>query len=624
MKKYLLSTAVIIIILIFNSCELVENIFSGEELKQEEKELIISSIEQHSIVNDSILKTENPFEGFSQLAARYTIDPLVENVELNESGLYIKYKNGGVISWLLPVKDEDPPYWKSGELNTTHSNFNAGGIGNNTVKNKQVAILNQQSNDESRNSYIKYYNKAQEEFENQGFEVNRIDASDITLNFIANDLKKYGIFYYITHGGYSSDNTWISTGEEGNYEDLLSIYEDDWINDRISLAIIKEERNGSDQSINYYQFSEDYITNSYQENDFPNSLFYITACQALKNTSRLADAFLNAGCGVFVGWNETNSRGKHTGQMLFDYLLSGKLLSEAIDDLPKRAKVENRSNENGDYTAELLFYPEDNTNFYLVSERINSKIVITSHENKENCNNRVQKIYGYVEGVDEINNGILELNGVPLELKITNSIYFSQTVVLKDGENNIRIITKGMKDENKISIEEKEIKLKGNFPELGLFTELRWNTNNSDVDIHLLAPGASVEDIFTEKDCFFYNKNTSWNAFLDVDETNGYGPEHITIPAVERNGTYTLYVHYYKNNQSSTAQTDAYIDVTTLNSNSEFIGPLTLKTPRKGYNSNGYGDLIKVCEINYPEGTITIINEHMKLLKSASKSISEK
>jgi uncharacterized protein YfaP (DUF2135 family) len=624
MKNLLVKIATVLICsLTIYSCDILKDIFPEKNLTDEEKKLIISSINNFSTINDSIMKTENPLKGFNAFKDLYSNDPLIEKIEINESGLYIKYKNGGVISWLLPAKDQDPPYWKSGEIKTQNLKLKAGGIGENTVGNKKVAIMNQQSNDESRDSYLRYYNKAQEEFESQGFEVNRIDASDITLSLIAKDLKKYGSFYYITHGGFSTDNTWICTGEVGNSEDLMSIYEDDWINQRISIGTVTEVRNGENQPILYYNFSEDFISKSYKENDFPNSLFYLTACQALKNTSRLADAFVNAGCGVFIGWNETNSLGKHTGQMLFDFLLGGKLLNEAIDVLPEDAKVEKRSDENGDYTAELLFYPENKSDFYLVSEEFNSKIIITSHDNIESCNNRIQEIKGFVEGVDVINNGILELNGIPLELKITNKIYFSQTVVLQKGENIIRIVTKGTKDVNKVSVEEKEIKLKGEFPPLDLFTELRWNTNNTDIDIHLLPPGSSLDDLFTDKDCFFDNQTTLWNAFLDVDELYGFGPEHITIPSVLKEGVYTLYVHFWKNHNNYNTPTDFYIDVTTNNTNSICIGPLKLSSPRLGMNSNGIGDLTKVCEISFPDGKIRIINEKVILLKSALNRISK-
>jgi hypothetical protein len=61
----------------------------------------------------------------------------------------------------------------------------------------------------------------------------------------------------------------------------------------------------------------------------------------------------------------------------------------------------------------------------------------------------------------------------------------------------------------------------GNFSPLDLWTELRWNAS-TDVDFHLLAPGAALPgEFWTVSDCYYSNKTPSWAAFLDVDNTSG-------------------------------------------------------------------------------------------------------
>lgn len=613
---------VIFFLFLLSSCDLIDDLTDNNEITKEDKQAVLASIKLYSAINDSIMRSANPMAGFENIKKTLLNDPMIENVELNESGLFVKYKKGGVINWLLPIEDVEPPYWKSATISSMTQGTIAGGIGNKTVGNNKVAIVNQQSMDESRTAYIKYYDKTEKEFEDYGFEVDRINGNDVTLSFIGNDLKEYGCLFFITHGGYTTDNTWISTGQEGTFDELINSHYSDWAEEFISLGTvkemtIKETREGESTIVTYYAFSEDFINQSYKQRDFPNSLFYLTACQALKNTSRLADAFISAGCGVFIGWNETNSRGKHSGHMLFDYLLSGKIISDAFDKLPDDAKLEKRSDNNREYTAELLFYPENKDNFYLVSEEIKSEIILTSHNNKDICTNRVQKIEGYVKNVQSLVNVVIEMNGIPLEAKTYNNTYFSQSLVLNEGENKLRIITKGVSDPNKISVQEKSIVLKGEFPSLDLFTELRWNTNHTDVDIHLLPPGTTENDLFTAFDCYYRNKSTSWNSYLDVDEVDGYGPEHITMPNCKKEGTYTLYVHYFENNMNGVTSSDVFIDVSLLNKNGVCIGPIRLTIPRYGYNSDNHGDLVKVCEITYPEGKIKIINEKVPLLKSA-------
>jgi len=93
---------------------------------------------------------------------------------------------------------------------------------------------------------------------------------------------------------------------------------------------------------------------------------------------------------------------------------------------------------------------------------------------------------------------------------------------------------------------------------LALYTQLRWNTNLTDVDLHLLPPNSNISSLWSNNDCFYANKHTSWGAYLDVDDINGYGPEHITIPTTPASGKYTLYVHYYSSHGVSSV-TDAML-----------------------------------------------------------------
>ena len=85
-------------------------------------------------------------------------------------------------------------------------------------------------------------------------------------------------------------------------------------------------------------------------------------------------------------------------------------------------------------------------------------------------------------------------------------------------------------------------------PPQDLHVQLIWDTDESDVDMHLLGPGGSY---FTPQDCYYANRNAAWgsaasedNGTLDIDDTNGFGPENINVisPA---DGTYNLGVHYY-------------------------------------------------------------------------------
>lgn len=82
---------------------------------------------------------------------------------------------------------------------------------------------------------------------------------------------------------------------------------------------------------------------------------------------------------------------------------------------------------------------------------------------------------------------------------------------------------------------------------------LRWDKNNTDVDIHLIRPEGSIFDRDGGSDCHYANKDPDWgtlgdttdNPFLDVDDVDGFGPETINL-ARAGDGTYDLKAHYFK------------------------------------------------------------------------------
>lgn len=65
---------------------------------------------------------------------------------------------------------------------------------------------------------------------------------------------------------------------------------------------------------------------------------------------------------------------------------------------------------------------------------------------------------------------------------------------------------------------------------------LQWSSYPSDLDSHLEGTASDGTDV----DLAFYNRSIDGVANLDLDDTDGYGPETTTI--MDLNGTYTFYV----------------------------------------------------------------------------------
>ncbi len=129
---------------------------------------------------------------------------------------------------------------------------------------------------------------------------------------------------------------------------------------------------------------------------------------------------------------------------------------------------------------------------------------------------------------------------------------------------------------------------------VGLHIRVQWNTDLTDVDTHVLAPGGQMWTC--DGDCFFSNPNPNWgdqnswqdDPFLDLDDVDGFGPENVNIQAPIP-GTYRVLIHYWDTHGGD--EPDVTVDVMTFNNNIGSYGPTHL---------NGVDDVWQVVDIDWP------------------------
>jgi hypothetical protein len=129
--------------------------------------------------------------------------------------------------------------------------------------------------------------------------------------------------------------------------------------------------------------------------------------------------------------------------------------------------------------------------------------------------------------------------------------------------------------------------------------KLRWDTDLTDVDLHLIAPNGQMWSC--NGDCYFSNGNPDWGTqgqflddpFLDVDDVNGYGPENINLSAPIP-GTYTILVHYYDDHDGRVP--NATIEIINFGNVVRSFGPTQL---------NNVNDVWYVAEVTFPGLVIT-------------------
>lgn len=138
--------------------------------------------------------------------------------------------------------------------------------------------------------------------------------------------------------------------------------------------------------------------------------------------------------------------------------------------------------------------------------------------------------------------------------------------------------------------------------ELGLHIKIAWNTDDTDEDSHLIMPGGTFFDCFS--DCYFGNPAPDWGTtgdwhddpFLDVDDVDGYGPENINI-STPQPGTYTFKVHYYADShQSASKPSTATVEVWSYGVLLQSFGPTTTASTNWTWD---------VFTIDWPSATIT-------------------
>jgi hypothetical protein len=550
---------------------------------------------------DSSLLTTSPLTAMSSRLASYQSDTTVQTAWISNSSLFVTFKNGGTIGWLAIPSLIKPPY--DGPTQAEVASSSCLLKPSEQIGNTKALLINTQYTDENRQycrDLITYLNA---KFTQRGFTVTTQNGTAADVSFFKTGLKGYGTIFYISHGCYDGTNTWQVTGEEGTMDSLMSRYGALWQSQKLALGNCKELRGGVWKVVKTYMFSQKFIDSMYTgATDFPKSMIYLVACQAMKDANRqVAKSFNNKGARAIIGWDETNCLGQSTGKQLFNILLCGSNLKQAYNSLPSEAKNDACEVTGG---ANLVYYPASADTLRLV-DSVRAKVLLTSPKPESTYTSRTLTLAGSLINGDSITGGIVELNGVATTLNASDYYpTFSQPIEIDSGANYVHISMFGKVTGGKCAFVDTTFRIFGNFRALDLWTELRWNTDGTDVDFHLLPPsGTFPGSMWTSTDCYYGYKTPSWGGFLDVDNTSGYGPEHITIPAASDTGTYRLFVHYYSDHTSGNTPTSAFVTVSVRGGPNRNFGPYSLVV-----DSSRAGDIYEVCTIRYPAGTITAVN----------------
>ena len=106
-------------------------------------------------------------------------------------------------------------------------------------------------------------------------------------------------------------------------------------------------------------------------------------------------------------------------------------------------------------------------------------------------------------------------------------------------------------------------------PPAKIMVQLTWDDDTNDQDIHLMKLPDAADLCDQPWDCYFANRQPVWfsdqalgeggNPSLDIDDTNGFGPEAISV-ATPVPGTYRIGVHYWRGEAATRNTVNVYLN----------------------------------------------------------------
>lgn len=189
-------------------------------------------------------------------------------------------------------------------------------------------------------------------------------------------------------------------------------------------------------------------------------------------------------------------------------------------------------------------------------------VTITSPANGSEVGDRLATVEGTVVSDNPINQASITHDGGTRPLDLTyegegsHHYSFATPVELHQGQNEITVTavdSVGTDGSDTITVYA-SIKV------TSILIELTWDTDGTDLDGHFVRPGGTYYQV--PDDCCWFNMNPDWDGSggggtagdpsLDVDDTNGYGPEYTALVEPPYDGSYEYIVHYFDYCQATT------------------------------------------------------------------------
>ncbi len=221
---------------------------------------------------------------------------------------------------------------------------------------------------------------------------------------------------------------------------------------------------------------------------------------------------------------------------------------------------------------------------------------ITDPDDFEHFIDNVINVNGYIEldnGQSFTNNtAILSINGIDSEIYVDNYGFFYETISIAAGENELQMRANGPNGDTGLS---DIVTVYGDFTAPEIEVVLWWNTPTADIDLHSWNPAG--------EHCYYANSVIS-DGYLDIDDTQGYGPETFAVETANV-GVYEIQVNCYSLDEDP--YSDASIQVFFDGALQQTFGPHHFIVD--DYNGTDPAAWWEVCTITVENGRCVLTND---------------
>jgi uncharacterized protein YfaP (DUF2135 family) len=157
--------------------------------------------------------------------------------------------------------------------------------------------------------------------------------------------------------------------------------------------------------------------------------------------------------------------------------------------------------------------------------------------------NRIVEVKGEVSD-QSVNRATMVVNGYERWIDVRAG-KFSATIVVSKGSNSLEVVAA-----NQAGVGRDSVSFFSDVPPVDMQVILAWDTNGTDVDLHVTDPSG--------EECYYGHRVTKAGGKLDVDDTDGYGPEVFTL-ANALSGKYKITVKYFSSHGHAQTECQAQV-----------------------------------------------------------------